>query len=112
MRLLPPLGRYSERLLKWSFLFDPLGSSRSGFHMHLRGRDHSGAERVERSFIIARQGHGPFIPCIPATLLAKRLAHDELPQRGARPCLDLINLDEFFKALEHLDISIIRECPE
>jgi hypothetical protein len=111
MRLLAPLGHHSERLLRWSFLFDPLGSSRSGFHMYLRGRDHGGTERVERFFIIARQGHGPFIPCVPAILLAKRLARDELQQRGARPCLDLISLGEILAALEHLDISIVRECP-
>lgn len=108
--LLRPLGHYSERLLKWSFLFDPLGSSRSGFHLHLRGRDRSGGERVERFYIIARRGHGPFIPCMPAILLAKRLALGELMERGARPCLDLIDLDELLCALESLDISVIREA--
>jgi len=107
--LLPPLRRYAERLLQWSFLFDPLGSSRSGFHMYLRGRGLHGPKRMERFFIIARQGHGPFIPCMPAIILAKRLARGELLERGARPCLDLISLDEFVAALKPLDISIIRE---
>jgi hypothetical protein len=109
LRLLPPLGRHSGRLLKWSFLFDPIGSSRSGFHMVLRGKDPEGRAREERFYIVARQGHGPFIPCIPAIVLAKRLASGDLPQRGARPCLDLIGLREFLSALEALDISIIRE---
>ena len=108
--LLPSLERYSERLLNWSFLFDPLGSSRSGFHMYLKGIDREGRERDERFYIIARKGHGPFIPCMPAILLAKRLARGELPQRGARPCLDLISLSEFLTALEGLEISIIREA--
>ena len=107
--LLRPLGRHAERLLKWSFLFDPFGSSRSGFHMYLRGRGLDGGERVERVYIIARQGHGPFIPCMPAIILAKRLAQRGLSQRGARPCLDLIGLEEFSDALHGLDISIIRE---
>lgn len=106
--LLPPLERYSGRLLKWSFLFDPLGSSRSGFHLFLHGIGRDERERIERFYIIARQGHGPYIPCMPAILLAKRLARDELPQRGARPCLDLISLGEFLTALESPDISIIR----
>jgi len=107
--LLPALGPYSEQLLEWSFLFDPLGSNRSGFHMYLSGRGHDGRERIERFYIIARQGHGPFIPCTPAIILAKRLARNELQERGARPCLDLIGLDEFLMALRSLDISIIRE---
>jgi NAD(P)-dependent dehydrogenase (short-subunit alcohol dehydrogenase family) len=107
--LLPPLGRHSERLLKWSFLFDPLGSSRSGFHMVLKGRGVDGRARTERFWIIARQGHGPYIPCTPAIILAERLARGELRERGARPCLDLIGLDEFLAAISHLDISVIRE---
>jgi hypothetical protein len=109
MRLLPPLDRYSDRLLKSSFLFDSLGSSRSGFHMYLRGRGRDGKERTERFTIVARRGHGPYIPCAPAILLAKRLARNKLSQRGARPCLDLIELDEFLGALRPLDVSVIRE---
>ena len=107
--LVGPLARYSPRLLKWSFLFDRLGTSRSGFHMYLQGKGRDGGERTERLYIIARRGHGPFIPCMPAIILAKRLARGELSQRGACPCLDLISLDEFLEALEPLDISVIRE---
>jgi NAD(P)-dependent dehydrogenase (short-subunit alcohol dehydrogenase family) len=109
LRLLPPLERHSERLLKWSFLFDPFGSSRSGFHMYLRGKDGGGRERTERFYIITRQGHGLFIPCMPAILLARRFARGQLVERGARPCLDLIDLNEFVAALEGLDIRVFRE---
>jgi hypothetical protein len=108
-RLLPPLNRHAERLLNWSFLFDPLGTSRSGFHMYLRGTDAGGRARVERTYIVARQGHGPFIPCMPAIILAKRFAAGELPQRGARPCLDLIDLDDFLSALQGLDVTVLRD---
>ena len=110
MGILPPLGAYSDRLLKWSFLFDAFGSSRSGFHMILRGKGRDESERTERFTIIARQGHGPFIPCMPAIILARRLARGELIERGARPCLDLIGLDEFLTAFEPFDISIIRDA--
>jgi hypothetical protein len=77
--------------------------------MYLRGRGLDGSARTERFFIIARQGHGPYIPCAPAIILAERLARGQLVERGARPCLDLIDLNEFLGAIEHLDISIIRE---
>jgi NAD(P)-dependent dehydrogenase (short-subunit alcohol dehydrogenase family) len=106
--LLPSLGRYADRLLKLSFLFDWLGSNRSGFHMCMRGRDGDERQRVERFFIIARSGHGPLIPCMPAILLAKRLARGELTERGATPCLDLIELGQYLEALGDLDIQVVR----
>jgi hypothetical protein len=102
---------YAERLLKLSFLFDPLGSDKSGFHMFLSGTGANG-ERVEiRVFMIARQVHGPYIPCVPAILLAKRIAAGEEIASGARPCLDLITLDEIMSAVDHLDISTIATGP-
>jgi hypothetical protein len=112
LRLLSRLDAHARRLLRLSFLFDPLGSSRSGFHMYLSGRGHDGGDRNERMFIIARSGHGPYIPCIPAILLARRLDRGELVARGARPCLDLITLDEYLAALDGLDVEVIREAHE
>ena len=32
-----------------------------------------------------------------------------MPQRGASPCVDLIDLDTYLTALEGLDISVIRD---
>lgn len=106
--LLPAIGKYAERLLKLSFLFNLLGSDQSGFHMYLRGRDQTDRERVERVFIVARSGHGPFIPCMPAILLAKRLARGELTERGATPCVDLVDLKEYLHALRDLEIQVFR----
>jgi hypothetical protein len=94
--------------LRLSFLFDRWGSGRSGFHMRIAGRGHDGqpVTRIER--IIARSGHGPNIPCVPAILIARRLAHGGSIAPGARPCLDLIRLEEYLAALSSLDIEIIR----
>ena len=88
------------------------GSSRFGLLRHscLRGSADDGRDRVERLYIIARRGHGPYIPCTPAIILAERLVREELTQRGARPCLDLMDLDEFIAALGHLDVTIVREA--
>lgn len=107
LRLLPPLDRWSAFLLRASFLFDPLGSGRSGFHMYIDGLDKNGAPLARRHWIIARQGHGPNIPCMPAILIAKRLACAESITPGARPCLDVISLDEYLGALKGLDVSIL-----
>lgn len=105
LKVIPPLDRWSGFLLRASFLFDPLGSGRSGFHMYIHGTGHDGAPLTRRHWIIARQAHGPNIPCMPAILIARRLARGEALPPGARPCLDLIGLDEFLSALAGLDVS-------
>jgi len=106
------LSPYAERLLKLSFLFDPFGSDKSGFHMLLTGADHQGRPVEVRIFMVARQVHGPFIPCVPAILLAKRIAAGENILPGARPCLDLVTLDEIMSAIAHLDIDTIVTGPK
>jgi hypothetical protein len=107
--LVRSLADHAEPLLRLALLFDRFGSSRSGFHMYLTGIGHDGARRQERFFLIARSGHGPYIPCMPAILLARRLARGDMTQRGARPCLDLITLPDYLAALEGLDISVVRD---
>jgi NAD(P)-dependent dehydrogenase (short-subunit alcohol dehydrogenase family) len=104
------LDRHASVLLRLARLFDPLGSGRGGFHMILTGTGHDGRARQRRFHLIARSGHGPYIPCIPAILLARRLARGSLDVRGARPCLDLIDLDTYLKALEGLNIPIVRDA--
>jgi hypothetical protein len=99
------LSPYAEKLLKLSFLFDPLGSDRSGFHMFLRGIDHRGESIEIRIFMVARQVHGPNIPCLPAIILAGRIAAGQRLEPGARACLDLIGLEELLDAMEALDIT-------
>jgi hypothetical protein len=64
---------------------------------------------VQRQWMIAGSEHGPNIPCMPAILLARRLATGERLDAGARPCLDLITLEEFLAAIEDLDIRMIAE---
>lgn len=65
-----------------------------------------------RIFMIARQVHGPNIPCVPAILLAKRIAAGEEIAPGARPCLDLVSLDEIMEAISHLDIDTVVTGPD
>jgi hypothetical protein len=72
--------------------------------MFLRGTDHDGRPAEILIFMIARQVHGPNIPCLPAIILTRRFAAGERVAPGARPCLDLIGLDELLGAMENLDI--------
>ena len=107
--LIRSLADHSEKLLRLAFVFDRLGSSRSGFHMYLAGVGTDGSPRQARFYLIARSGHGPYIPCMPAILLARKLARDAIQTRGAMPCVDLISLDEYLAALKGLDISVVSD---
>lgn len=108
-QLIRSLSPYAALLLRLAFLFDWMGTSRSGFHMYLSGRAHTGLSRTVRFFMIARSGHGPYIPCVPVILLARKLARRELNHRGAMPCVDLIELKEYLAALEGLDIAVVAD---
>jgi hypothetical protein len=107
-RALSGLDVFAPELLRLAFRFDALGSGRSGFHMFLSGVGHDGIPRSERFFMIAGSGHGPYIPCMPAILLAKGLASGEVSVTGARACLDLIDLGTYLGALQGLDIEVVR----
>jgi saccharopine dehydrogenase-like NADP-dependent oxidoreductase len=104
------LDRQAPFLLRLAFQLDHFGSGRSGFHMILTGISHDGRANERRFYLIARSGHGPHIPCIPAILLARQLAKGSLKTRGATPCLDLIDLDTYLGALKGLDIEVIRDA--
>jgi NAD(P)-dependent dehydrogenase (short-subunit alcohol dehydrogenase family) len=103
------LSDHAGSLLKLAFAFDGFGSGRSGFHMFMSGLGRDGNPLERRFWIVARSGHGPYIPCMPAILLARRLARDGAIQCGAKPCVDLIDLDSYLGALSNLDIEIFRD---
>lgn len=92
-------------LLKLSFLFDWLGSKNSGFHMDLTGKDENNRNKTIRFELTARSGDGPFISCMPAIILAKKLVNNEIKHHGATPCVGIITKKEYLDALGELDIS-------
>lgn len=102
--LIKNLEAAAPLLLKLSFLFDWLGSADSGFHMELMGRDNNGNNKTILFELIARNGDGPYIPCMPAILVAQKLAEGKLPSAGATACVGIITKDEYLTALEALDI--------
>jgi hypothetical protein len=110
LRLIRSLEDHAGALLRLAFLFDRFGSGRSGFHMVLSGIGRDGNLLERRFVIIARSGHGPYIPCIPAILMVRRLAQGAVSRRGAMPCVDLVDLDVYLAALKDLDISIVKDA--
>lgn len=105
IRLLPSIQPLSKLLLKISYLFDPIGKDQSGFYMLLSGTDEQGKAKQITFDLVARQGDGIYIPCIPTIILAKKFANGKIDKAGATPCLDLITLDEYLDVLSEFDIE-------
>ncbi len=102
IKSLQPLAPF---LLKVSYFFDLFGKDDSGFYMKLSGKGKNGEEKMIKFDLIARHGDGLYIPSMPAILLAKKLANEEVSETGAKPCVDLISLDEYLDALSEFDVN-------
>lgn len=103
--LIKQLEKSAPLLLRLSFMFDWLGSSNSAFHMKLTGKDHAGLDKTITFELTAKSGDGPYIPCMPAILLTKKIALNTIEQKGATPCIGLITLSEYLDSLNSLDIQ-------
>jgi hypothetical protein len=56
--------------------------------------------------VVARSGHGPNIPCLPAVLLTRALLTGTCVARGARPCVDLVDFAAYRAGLADLDVTV------
>lgn len=85
-----------------------LGSDRSAFDVRIAGRTQDGM--VERRYsLIAEGGDGPWIPCLAAALLSRRLkrqddAGEALPY-GAYAAVDVLPLEDFEHAFGAFQIA-------
>jgi len=86
-----------------------LGSDRGGMFVTLRGRGSDGAPKELRWHLIARSGHGPYVPAIASVILAKRLVAGTGPAAGARPCFGLFTPEQFETEVADLDIACTAE---
>jgi hypothetical protein len=100
-----PLNPYAEFLLKASHWFDRFGTADGGMHVILAGQGKNGQRHERRWFIVARNGDGPQIPCVPAILLARKFASGDVVPSGARPCVGLISLEDYVAELSPFQIQ-------
>ena len=86
-------------------MFNLFGKNDSGFYMLLSGKDKQGNDKHVQFDLVARHGDGLCIPSVPAIIMAKKIANDEVNKTGATPCLDLITMDEYLEVLSEFDIE-------
>lgn len=96
----PTLHRTASALARF-------GSKCSAMHITVRGVDLNGEPMVRNWFLLADQDHGPFIPCLPAIALARKLLRDEISTRGAMPCMGLLSVDDIISVGDGLALRVV-----
>jgi hypothetical protein len=90
-----PLERWAAPLDRMASWLDAFGGARGGMLVSVTGTDAQRARRRLEWHVVADENHGPEIPCMPAVLLARKLATHRLAARGAHPCMGFLELGEF-----------------
>lgn len=113
VRLGVPMGlsKLAGPLLAVSDWFNFMGSPDGGMHVIISGTKAGDSAlpqvRTRKWFIIAKAGHGPHIPTIPAIVLAERLTKGDEMTAGAYPCVGLVSLEDYLERLEAYAITTV-----
>jgi len=81
-----------------------LGSDKGAMQILINGKDSSGKAIWRLWRLYADNGVGPYIPCVSAILVVKKIISGELKQVGAMPCMGLFDLSEFESFVERWGI--------
>ena len=97
-RFVPTFQRVSDRLIG-------LGSDVGGMHIRISGSSNDNESKSVTWNLVARQNHGPEIPCSPALILARKLVANAIDVRGALPCLGLFSMSDIKNELSDFDVE-------
>ena len=90
-----PIARCAGALNRVGDWFNRFGSDTGGMKVRVTGTDSSGRASTTEWELIARNNHGPEIPCMAAVLLALKLRQGGGVGTGAKVCMGMISLREF-----------------
>lgn len=99
------LAKHAGYWMKISRYFDFLGSDDGGMHVIAKGKNKKGKPIERQWFIVAKKGDGPYIPTVPAVLLADKLTQENSYTKGVLPCVGLISLKEYLNELSLLQVN-------
>jgi hypothetical protein len=92
-----------------SHWIEPLLSHEGGMFVRLEGEGRESNRLYVNWSLLARQNHGPHIPCGAAIALARKFANGTSLPKGAMPCMGLLTVKEFLAPLRNLDIREVVE---
>jgi NAD(P)-dependent dehydrogenase (short-subunit alcohol dehydrogenase family) len=100
-----PIARFAQDLNRVGNWLDRFGSGTGGMKVRVTGTDLSGRPGRWEWELVARDNHGPEIPCMAAVLLALKLRQGGSVDTGARVCMGMISLSEFESEFARWKIS-------
>lgn len=100
-----PLERMAALLLRISNVFDAFGTADGGMFVKLQGRAADGVPHSREWYLEAYGGDGPYIPAIPAIVLAKKCLSGAAVPIGAQACVGLVTLEEYLHELRERRIE-------
>jgi len=109
LRILRSLVPFAAPLSRISHWLEPLLSDQGGMFVCLSGEGPGGRRLHVNWSLLARQNHGPYIPCGAAIALARKLAKGVALPIGAMPCVGLLSVKEFLAPLRNLDVREVVE---
>lgn len=99
-----PLERWAASIDGAARQLDRFGGERGGMLVRLTGTGQDGRRLGVEWNITAIGNRGPEIPCMPAILIARKLAEGKLTTIGAMACMGLLTLDDFAPEFAHWDM--------
>lgn len=102
-------ANYSKPIFALSHLFGNFGSDTGAMQVLIKGKDQQHKPCTIQWTLYAPNGKGPYIPTIPAIIVATKLLTSSLKQTGAKPCLDLFELSDFVPYFESMGIYFKEE---
>ena len=110
--LVRDLPAWAPLLLAMKRRFRILGTDRGGMFVTMTGAALPGGPLRLDWHLVARSGHGPYVPALPSVILALKLASGEPVPPGAMPCFELFTLAQFAAAAGGLDLEFsLERCP-
>jgi hypothetical protein len=100
-----PFARTLSTLGRW---LQPLFSDRGAMFVKMEGLHENGAPYALTWTLVARENHGPNIPCAASIALANKIAAGAKLPAGAMPCVGLLAVEDIMAPLKGLSI---REYP-
>jgi Saccharopine dehydrogenase NADP binding domain len=88
-----------KRALGW------FGSDAGGMTVDVTGTDRAGAAVKATWTLVARSGHGPYVPVLASVVLAQDLLSGRMNRCGAMPCFNLFAPAQFKAVAAGLDIA-------
>ncbi len=102
-----PVGRVlTGPLWRLGRMMEPLGPRRSAMFVRLSGADARGSPREILWELVAENHEGRRIPCLGAVAVIRKALAGRPAEAGARPCVGVIDLDEYLAELRGLPLSI------